>query len=110
MIAIFFLTVIYFILAVVVKSYYKLYRYNDPLEIMKEEPYLIGLGWPIYLVYRLVAWPFVWGSHLIENKLKSLKNSKKEIKVRISDTSVDQELLDDAEQEVEEMLSKRNLS
>lgn len=96
----------YFLMAILVKSYYKLHRYKDPLEIMKEEPYLIGLGWPIYLVYRLVAWPYVSGSRFVESKLESLKDSKKEVQVRVS-TQVDREIAE-AEQEIEEMLTKRN--
>lgn len=96
----------YFAIAVLVKSYYKLYRFKDPMDISPEEPYLIGLGWPVYFIYRLIAWPFVSFSRFVEKKLESSKEAKEEVKVRVS-SRTEREIAE-AEQEIEEMLAKRN--
>lgn len=93
----------YFLIAILVKSYYKLHRFKDPSDIMPEEPYFVGVGWPIYLIYRLVAWPLIAGSRFVEKQMT--KAEKKEPKVRVSIPVRDRDL-EEAEEEVESMLSK----
>ena len=92
----------YFVIAILVKSYYKLHRWEDRL--MPEEPYFIGLGWPIYLIYRLVAWPLITGSRFVEKQMTRAEKEEAP-KVRVSEPVRDRDL-EEAEEEVESMLSK----
>jgi|SRR5579885_748713 len=101
----------YLAIAMGVKVYYKLNRWDN---ILNEEPYIIGLFWPIYCLCRLVIalaklvfWPFAKATHLIEDKVENWQEAKKEkerAKTRVP-RYYDRELRE-AEQEVELLLTQ----
>jgi hypothetical protein len=90
----------YAIMAMVVKTYFKLYRC---LSYMPEDSYIIGAFWPIYAIYRLLAWPLGSGSRYIENHMVKMREAKEKAKVRVINHDRD---LEEAEQEVESLLAQ----
>ncbi len=89
-----------------VKTYYKLYKCDS---YSPEDAYIVGIFWPVYAVYRLLAWPLGTGSRFIEAKMVSIQKlkeeSKKKTKARVALPDRDYR---EAELEVEEMLSPKN--
>lgn len=92
--------IVYFLGAISVKTFYKL-KY-DPY--FSYDSYMVGFIWPLYLLYKLAGLPFIYGSSFVEKKFLSFQQSKK---VRVVIPSSDREI-QEAEEEIEEMLAKRN--
>lgn len=101
----------YLVLAMATKAYFKLYRWDH---LLGGDPYVIGLFWPIYWLYRLIAWPVIIGSEFFESKMQifeskmesfveARKAKQDQIKARVP--AYDREMYE-AEQEIEEMLAQ----
>jgi hypothetical protein len=95
----------YALIAVVTKSYYNIYRHTDADS--PEEPYFAGIFWPLYLTYRLLAWPFMTGSAFLEKKIVSVREKKEKAKTRICCSELPDPTYIEAEQEVESMLLQK---
>ena len=95
----------YLTMAMTVKAYYKLNRWD---ELMDEEPYIIGLFWPVYISFILIAWPLSNASGLIERQMIRARQAKEKVKEQAKlriETRIDPEY-QEAEQEVEHFLAK----
>lgn len=105
----------YLLVGMVVKAYFKLFRWD---RVMDYEPLLIGIFWPIYITWRTISWSFNIPYSFIERKMSEAKRVQDHKEYERILAQVQQEKthekeqiereLQEAEEEVEEVLSQRN--